>query len=67
MQEEEKRESESETHRVRLPGFLLDEDRGLGDVVKSVTQAFGIQPCGGCERRRQALNQWLTFTSGNNG
>jgi len=49
-------------HRVRLPGFILDEDVGLGSVVKRVTSTFGIRPCGGCEQRAAKLNRWLTFT-----
>lgn len=60
-----KRNSEGQDtlpHRVRLPGFLLDEDVGLGTVVKRVTSTFGIKPCGGCERRADRLNQWLVFT-----
>ena len=49
-------------YRVRLPGFISDEEIGLGDVVKRVTSAFGIRPCDGCERRAAALNRWLVFT-----
>jgi hypothetical protein len=48
---------------VRLPGFVSDEDVGLGDVVKRATSTFGIRPCGGCERRAAALNRWLVFHS----
>ena len=44
---------------VRLPGFLIEEEIGLGDLVKRVTSAFGIMSCGGCEKRAAALNQWL--------
>ena len=33
--------------------------RGLGDVVASVTHAVGIRPCGGCQERRQTLNEIL--------
>jgi hypothetical protein len=50
-------------HRVRLPGFILDEDVGLGSVIKKVTATFGVRPCGGCEQRAQALNRRLVFTS----
>jgi hypothetical protein len=50
------------SHRVSLPGFITDEEIGLGDVVKRVTTAFGIKPCGGCERRAAALNRWVVFT-----
>lgn len=31
--------------------------RGLGDVVANVTKAVGIRPCGGCQKRREALNE----------
>jgi hypothetical protein len=48
-------------YRVRLPGFVSDEDIGLGDVVKRMTYAMGIRPCGGCERRAGALNSWVVF------
>jgi hypothetical protein len=48
--------------RVRLPGFIKDEDIGLGDAIKRMTYAFGLQPCGGCERRAAALNRWMVFT-----
>lgn len=48
--------------KVRLPGFITDEEIGLGDVVSRVTYAVGIKPCGGCERRATALNRWMVFT-----
>jgi hypothetical protein len=47
--------------RVRLPGFLVDEEIGLGDLVKRVTYGMGIKPCGGCEKRAAALNRWMVF------
>ena len=47
---------------IRLPGFVSDEDIGLGDAIKHVTYALGIRPCGGCERRAAALNRWFVFT-----
>ena len=49
-------------YRVRLPGFVRDEEIGLGDLVKRVTSTFGIRPCGGCERRAGTLNRWLAFS-----
>jgi hypothetical protein len=54
--------AKAEPHRVRLPGFVRDEDIGLGDVVKRMTYAMGVPPCGGCERRAAAMNQWMVFT-----
>ena len=35
--------------------------RGMGDVVASATKLVGIQPCGGCQRRREALNRLMPF------
>ena len=55
-------ESQGRTHRVRLPGFLVDEEAGLGDAIKRVTYAMGIKPCGGCEKRAAGLNRWVHFT-----
>lgn len=49
-------------HQVRLPGFITDTEIGLGDVIKRTTSYLGIQPCGGCGRRAEALNRWLVFT-----
>jgi hypothetical protein len=49
-------------HRMRLPGFITDEEIGLGDVIKRTTSYFGIKPCGGCEQRAAALNRWMVFT-----
>jgi hypothetical protein len=52
----------SQPHRVRLPGFISDQDIGLGDVIKHATSVIGIQPCGGCEQRAALLNRWLVFS-----
>ncbi|WHZ25539.1 MAG: hypothetical protein OJF51_000334 [Nitrospira sp.] len=49
-------------HEVRLPGFVSEEEIGLGDVIKRATTYMGIRPCGGCERRAAALNRWMVFT-----
>jgi hypothetical protein len=49
-------------HRVRLPGFLIEEEVGLGDLIKKTTYAMGIKPCSGCEKRAAALNRWMTFS-----
>ena len=47
---------------LRLPGFINDDDVGLGDAIKRATSYIGIKPCGGCGRRAAALNQWLVFS-----
>jgi hypothetical protein len=51
-----------EPHQVRLPGFLIEEEIGLGDVVRRATYAMGIKPCGGCDKRAAALNRWMRFS-----
>jgi hypothetical protein len=50
-------------HRIRLPGFITDEEIGLGDVIQRTTSYFGIRSCGGCTRRAVELNRWLVFTN----
>ena len=66
MSTEEKNEPtakiEHQPRRIRLPGFIKDEEIGLGDVIKRVTYAMGIKPCAGCEKRAAALNLWIRFT-----
>ena len=52
-----------EPYRVRLPGFISDdEDVGLGDVIKRATSSVGIRPCGGCAERASRLNGWMVFS-----
>jgi hypothetical protein len=53
---------ERQPHRIRLPGFIKEEEIGLGDVIKRMTYAMGIKPCTGCEKRAAALNRWVRFT-----
>lgn len=54
--------SKPQPHIVRLPGFLVEEEIGLGDAIKRVTNAMGIQPCSGCEQRAASLNRWMKFS-----
>jgi hypothetical protein len=54
--------SQHRPDRVRLPGFLIEEEIGLGDVIKKITYAMGIKPCAGCEKRAAVLNRWVHFT-----
>ena len=55
-------EAQPRPHKVRLPGFISDEQVGLGDIVQRATYAMGFKPCGGCERRAAAMNRWMVFT-----
>jgi len=56
------KQDDHQPYKVRLPGFIGDEDIGLGGVIKRATSYFGIKPCGGCEKGAAALNRWLIFT-----
>jgi hypothetical protein len=51
-----------EPHRVRLPGFLIEGETGLGDVIKRITYVMGVKPCNGCETRAAGLNRWMRFS-----
>jgi hypothetical protein len=55
-------EEGSPPHRLRLPGFIREEELGLGDAVMRITHAAGIKPCGACQQRAAALNRWMVFT-----
>jgi hypothetical protein len=47
---------------MRMPGFITEEEVGLGEVIKRAISAVGIRPCAGCERRAAALNRRFVFT-----
>lgn len=48
--------------RVRLPGFISDEQEvGLGDVIARAAYRVGIRPCVGCGQRASTLNRWVIF------
>lgn len=52
---------EHKPYRIRLPGFVREEEIGAGTALRYVTARFGIRPCGGCERRAAALDRQLVF------
>ena len=66
MGKEEARKSDvrkkSQPYPVRLPGFITDDEVGLGDVIKRATSTVGLRPCDDCARRAAALNRWLVFS-----
>jgi len=49
-------------HEIRLPGFVREDEIGLGDLVGRATSAVGVRPCGGCARRALRMNEWVTFS-----
>ena len=48
---------------VRAP--FLRKDTGVGSLISSVLSSAGVRPCGGCERRAEALDNWLLLKGGN--
>jgi hypothetical protein len=56
--------NERQPFRMRLPGFILEEDIGLGDAIERVTYTIGIRPSSdcGCERRAAVLNRWVALS-----
>jgi hypothetical protein len=54
--------NESTPRRVFLPGFITDDEIGLGDAISRVTSYFRVKPCGGCRRRAAAFSRWIVFT-----
>ncbi len=61
-QNQGKEESRKPQH-IRLPGFIVEGEIGLGEVIKRVTTAVGIRPCGGCMDRAKALDRRIVFAS----
>jgi hypothetical protein len=62
MTEQPRTDNETATLRLRVPGFIKDDEIGLGDAIKRVTYVVGLRSCGGCEQRTTALNRWMVFT-----
>jgi len=46
--------------RIPIPG--LRQSIGVGQTIKRMTTAVGIRPCGGCQRRAQALDRMFVLT-----
>jgi hypothetical protein len=51
--------NQPQPHQVHVP--FVHQPIGLGDAVAQVTRALGIQPCGGCKKRQEYLNQQMTL------
>jgi hypothetical protein len=55
-------QSERAPFRVRIPGFLVGEDVGLGTAINRVTYVLGIKSCRGCDRRAAALDRRVVLS-----
>ena len=49
--------------RIRIPLRMQQPTIGLGDVVKRLTTSVGFRPCSGCQKRAEALNRMVQFTT----
>jgi hypothetical protein len=56
-----KQDRNGRVFQVNLPTAVRGDAEGVGDLVKRATNAIGIRPCGGCERRADALNRAFPF------
>jgi hypothetical protein len=52
----------SRPREVRLPGFILDEEIGLGTAIKRATTTLGITPCAPCAERAARLDRRVVFS-----
>ena len=53
--------TEEEFTALKSMGPDGQKSRGLGDTVAKVTQFFGVQTCGGCNQRKDTLNQMFPY------
>ena len=37
------------------------KNKGIGDVIANITTAVGIEPCDGCNKRKEQLNRLFPF------
>ena len=42
----------------------MAKKKGLGDLISAVTEAVGIEPCEGCDKRKETLNKIKIFQFG---
>lgn len=45
--------------RLRIPG--LAQPIGAGTAVQNLTEALRLKPCGGCKKRKEALDRAVEF------
>ena len=46
---------------MRVYTSLVSKTASAGDILKAMTKALGVKPCGGCNKRAEALNKVLTL------
>lgn len=53
---------ERQPYHISLPGFISEDDVGLGDIIKRATSSIGIRPCDDCGKRAALLNRWIVIS-----
>jgi len=46
---------------IQVPGMIRGRSIGLGSVMKGMTSAVKLRPCGGCNRRASKLDELMDF------
>jgi len=46
-----------ETFKRQATRRNCDASNAMGEKIASISKAIGIKPCGGCQKRREALNR----------
>jgi hypothetical protein len=66
MDEEQKEQPKAEPgpRRISLPGWMVNEEVGLGDALERAIYRVGIRPrgCAGCKQRAAALNRRVVLS-----
>lgn len=44
---------------IPVPGMRPGQSVGLGSILKRMTSAVGVRPCGGCEGRARRLDRMV--------
>jgi len=54
-------QSQGQDPRFAIPVPGLHSAIGAGSAIERFTRALGIEPCGGCKQRRDALDRMVRF------
>ena len=47
--------------RDEIKKIWKQESKGIGDTIAKMTKTVGIEPCQGCEERRQRFNEKIAY------
>ncbi len=46
---------------LRIPMLGVSQPVGAGSILASLFQRVGVEPCGGCQERKEALDRRVEF------